>query len=136
MVHGAPMGTPCPFCHPRPGRLVAECAHTRTLRDGFPVSPGHTLVVPRRHVAGYFEVTPAERNAIQRALLAARDALLRELAPAGFNIGVNDGPAAGQTVMHLHVHLIPRYRGDQPDPRGGVRRVLPERAHHWSRAGE
>ena len=125
----------CPFCAPEPARLVAQCPLTRTLRDRFPVSPGHTLVVPRRHVAGYFEATPAERSAIQGALLAAREDLLRELAPDGFNIGVNDGPAAGQTVMHLHVHLIPRYRGDQPDPRGGVRRVLPGRADQWSRVG-
>jgi diadenosine tetraphosphate (Ap4A) HIT family hydrolase len=101
------------------------------LHDGFPVSPGHTLIVPRRHIASPSEATPEEFAAIWSLLIEARAGIERELKPDGFNIGVNDGRAAGQTVMHLHVHLIPRFAGDSPDPRGGVRWVLPEKARYW-----
>ena len=101
------------------------------IRDGFPVSPGHTLIIPRRHVASFFEVTDAERTDLMALLAAARDDLDRQFGPAGYNIGINDGTAAGQTVSHLHIHLIPRYDGDRDDPRGGVRWVLPAKAAYW-----
>lgn len=104
------------------------------IRDAYPVSPGHTLVIPRRHMASMFEASVEE----QRDLFALLDKARRELevtnAPAGFNICVNDGPAAGQTVPHLHVHLIPRYPDDIPDPRGGVRWLFPEKARYWQEA--
>src|SRR5688500_11615636 len=88
--------------------------------DRFPVSPGHALLVLRRHVPSWFDATAAERLELLTACEAARDAIVvRGYAPAGYNIGVNDGPAAGQTVPHLHVHMIPRYIGDVSDPRGG-----------------
>lgn len=122
----------CPFCAPAPAALVAETALTWTLRDAFPVSPGHTLVVPKRHVADALEATDAEMAEIWQALRAAAAALRETHRPAGFNIGVNAGRAAGQTVMHLHWHLIPRYEGDQPDPRGGIRRIFPALADYWS----
>ena len=118
---------PCPFCAPPAPRVVSQTATTLTIRDGFPVSPGHTLVIPKRHVATFFDATRAELADLTDALFAAREALDRELSPAGYNIGVNCGPAAGQTVMHLHVHLIPRYTGDVADPRGGVRHCIPGR---------
>lgn len=102
------------------------------IRDAYPVSPGHTLVVPARHVASFFDTTPGERTAMLDLLDAAKRQLQVEFDPAGYNIGVNDGAAAGQTVGHLHIHLIPRYPGDQPDPRGGVRWVIPERADYWT----
>ena len=121
----------CPFCKPVPRGLVAETELTRTIRDTKPVSPGHTLVVPRRHFASYFEATPEELTAIQEALFTAREAAMAEFGPDAFNIGVNDGWAAGQTVMHLHVHLIPRFMGDRDDPRGGVRWMIPEKAQYW-----
>jgi diadenosine tetraphosphate (Ap4A) HIT family hydrolase len=89
--------------------------------------------MPRRHVASLFEATEAERRALWQALGRARAALEREFHPDGYNLGVNDGAAAGQTVMHLHVHLIPRYRGDVADPRGGVRHCIPGRGYY--RAG-
>jgi diadenosine tetraphosphate (Ap4A) HIT family hydrolase len=89
------------------------------LLNGFPVSPGHTLVIPRRHVASFFDITDAERVDLMTLLAAVRDDLDREVRPAAYNIGINDGTAAGQTVPHLHVHLIPRYAGDRDDPRGG-----------------
>lgn len=102
------------------------------MLDAYPVSEGHCLIVPRRHVASWFDATADER-AEMLDLLAQTRTYLRDLhAPDGYNIGINDGVAAGQTVPHLHLHLIPRYAGDRPDPRGGVRWVIPERADYWS----
>lgn len=101
------------------------------IRDGYPVSPGHTLILPRRHIGSFFEIDPVEREALLILLDEAKRRLEKEFHPDGFNIGINDGAAAGQTVPHLHIHLIPRYAGDQPDPRGGVRWVIPEKAKYW-----
>jgi len=101
------------------------------VRDGFPVSPGHTLVIPKRHVATFFDITEEEQMAIGRAIQKAKIVLDQEFTPDGYNIGINNGEAAGQTVFHLHLHLIPRYEGDCEDPRGGVRWVLPEKAVYW-----
>jgi diadenosine tetraphosphate (Ap4A) HIT family hydrolase len=89
------------------------------IRDGFPVSPGHTLLIPRRHVASFFDLSAAERASLMTLLDWAKAEIEREHRPAGFNIGINDGPAAGQTVSHLHVHLIPRYLGDAAAPVAG-----------------
>lgn len=111
--------------------------------DAFPVSPGHTLIMPKRHVTRFFDTTTEERLAMFELL----DKVKRELSssplagedrgggsgaqPAAYNIGVNDGALAGQTIMHVHVHLIPRYPGDDSDPRGGVRRIFPKKAKYW-----
>jgi diadenosine tetraphosphate (Ap4A) HIT family hydrolase len=102
------------------------------FRDAYPVTPGHTLVIPVRHVPSFFDTTLEERVAMLGLLDEARKLLQLDFAPAGYNIGINDGCAAGQTVGHLHIHLIPRYPGDRPDPRGGVRWVIPERANYWT----
>jgi diadenosine tetraphosphate (Ap4A) HIT family hydrolase len=123
---------PCPFCPPPADRVVASNDLAVAIRDGYPVSPGHTLVIPKRHVASLADVTKDEAAALWSLLAEARAQLDAELKPDGYNVGVNDGRAAGQTVMHLHVHLIPRYEGDRPDPRGGVRWVIPEKADYWS----
>jgi diadenosine tetraphosphate (Ap4A) HIT family hydrolase len=125
------MSTPCPFCTLDDERIVASNELAVVIRDGFPVSPGHTLVVPRRHVASWFEATAEEQRAILDLLTEAKQQLDVEHSPAGYNIGINDGPAAGQTIRHLHMHLIPRYNGDNEDPRGGVRWVFPHRAAYW-----
>jgi len=119
---------PCPFCEIELTRLVASNELAVAIRDRFPVNPGHTLVIPRRHVASWFEATPQEQVAIM-ALLAEVKAQLdgSTSPPEGYNVGINVGETAGQTVMHLHVHLIPRFEGDVSDPRGGVRSVVPER---------
>ena len=127
------MSPPCPFCSLPVERFVLESAYAVALRDAFPVSPGHTLIIPRRHVASFFDVTDAERSDLMSLLAAARDDLDREFRPAGYNIGINDGAAAGQTVPHVHVHLIPRFAGDREDPRGGVRWVLPDKAVYWDK---
>ena len=127
------MAPTCPFCSLPRDRILHERETAFAIRDGFPVSPGHTLVIPKRHVASLFEVTDAERIDLMSLLVAARDDLDREFRPAGYNIGINDGAAAGQTVPHLHIHLIPRYAGDRDDPRGGVRWVLPDKAAYWGK---
>lgn len=102
------------------------------IRDGFPVSRGHTLIVPRRHVATFFDTTIEERIEMFDLLDKVKRALDAEFQPVAYNIGVNDGPGAGQTIPHLHVHLIPRYLGDNDDPRGGVRWIFPKKAKYWT----
>lgn len=123
---------PCPFCTLPDARVVEENEFAVLIRDGYPVSPGHSLVIPKRHVGSFFEVTAAERAALLALLDKAKDLVERDHTPAGYNIGINDGAAAGQTVPHLHIHLIPRYTGDQEDPRGGVRWVIPDKADYWT----
>lgn len=124
----------CPFCSLPASRIVAEDTLTLTIRDGFPVSPGHTLVIPRRHVASLFDASAEEQRAIWDAVRTARTALSSDLRPDGWNIGVNDGAAAGQTVMHVHVHLIPRFAGDVSDPRGGVRHCVIGKGYYHAAA--
>ena len=128
----APSPNPCPFCQLDPVRILAEDALTVVYRDGFPVSPGHTVIIPRRHVATLFEATREEQAALLDALAEAKAIVDRQHQPDGYNIGINHGAAGGQSVPHLHIHLIPRYRGDKEDPRGGVRWVLPDKAKYWS----
>lgn len=120
----------CPFCDPDRDRVFLESDLAFALWDGFPVSEGHALVIPRRHVASWFDTTPAEREAIFELVDRVRETILERHAPQGFNVGINVGEAAGQTVFHLHVHVIPRYHGDVADPTGGVRYVIPERANY------
>jgi diadenosine tetraphosphate (Ap4A) HIT family hydrolase len=109
---------------------VAANALAFAVRDAFPVSPGHTLVVPRRLVATWFDATRAEQHALLDLVEVVRRALDAERQPDGYNVGFNAGIAAGQTVLHLHVHVIPRYAGDVPDPRGGVRHVIPGKGNY------
>lgn len=125
------MSDSCPFCSLPEERLVDANDLAVVVRDGFPVSKGHSLVIPRRHVGSWFDVTPEEQRALLELLGRARRQLDGEFSPDGYNIGINDGPAAGQTVRHLHIHLIPRYAGDTEDPRGGVRWVFPHKAAYW-----
>jgi diadenosine tetraphosphate (Ap4A) HIT family hydrolase len=121
---------PCAFCTLPSERIISSNAHGMTIRDAFPVSPGHTLIIPRRHFGSFFDLQRHEREDLLALLEAAKVQLDREHAPQGYNIGINDGPAAGQTVPHLHIHLIPRYLGDRQDPRGGVRWIIPEQADY------
>ena len=114
----------CPFCTPQ-SSPEHTLAHIR--QDLYPVSPGHLLVIPNRHVADWFELTAEEQQAVMELVNLAKARLDETLKPDGYNIGINCGEAAGQTVMHVHCHLIPRYRGDTQTPRGGVRGVIPEK---------
>jgi len=124
---------PCLFCSIPAEQVVVEHPLALAARDSYPVSKGHTLIIPRRHVASFFETTEEERRAMLKLLDEMKAMLDREHRPDGYNIGINNGPAAGQTVMHVHMHLIPRYKGDLPDPRGGVRWVIPEKAAYWDK---
>jgi len=121
----------CAFCTLPSARVIDENATAIVIRDGYPVSPGHTLLIPKRHTGSFFDLSELERGDLLALLDRAKLVLDEELHPQGYNIGINDGAAAGQTVPHLHVHLIPRFDGDLPDPRGGVRWVIPAKAKYW-----
>ena len=124
---------PCVFCTRAPKETVHEHALAFVTRDSYPLTKGHTLVVPRRHVQSFFELTAEERAAMVELLAIAKKSLDAEHGPDGYNVGINDGAAAGQTVMHVHMHLIPRYADDTTDPRGGVRWIFPDRAAYWDK---
>lgn len=116
----------CFFCEIDDNRIVAQNARAVAFLDKFPVTPGHTLIVPRRHVSDYFDLHQPELNAIQQLINEQRTALLEnDGSISGFNVGINSGQSAGQTIFHCHVHLIPRRNGDTDDPAGGVRGVIP-----------
>ena len=119
------MESKCIFCNQEEIILDNELAWARY--DKYPVSPGHLLIITKRHVADFFDTTIEERRALNSLLEECKKMLDREYSPDGYNIGVNCGTAAGQTIMHLHIHLIPRYHGDMDNPRGGVRGVIPEK---------
>jgi diadenosine tetraphosphate (Ap4A) HIT family hydrolase len=113
----------CPFCSEDDAIVKNEHAYARF--DKYPVNPGHVLVIPRRHVSSFFETSQSERREMLNLVDEMKSFLDRKYSPDGYNIGVNVGETAGQTVMHVHMHLIPRYKGDIPNPRGGVRGVIP-----------
>ena len=115
----------CELC--TPSDVVAENALAYVRRDNHALSRGHVLVVPKRHVADFFDMAADEQAAVLQLLNGAQRRIQREHSPDGYNIGVNIGRAAGQSRMHVHVHLIPRYTGDVPDPAGGIRCVLAKR---------
>jgi diadenosine tetraphosphate (Ap4A) HIT family hydrolase len=119
----------CPFCGLERSRILLENEAATAFPDGFPVAEGHTLVVPRRHVSSLFDLPEEELAALWKLVALVRGKLMEGLRPDGFNVGLNDGPAAGQTVTHAHV--IPRRAGDVADPRGGVRWVVPSKAAYW-----
>jgi superfamily II DNA or RNA helicase/diadenosine tetraphosphate (Ap4A) HIT family hydrolase len=123
----------CPFCHPSAERIFHAGDRVLGIWDAFPVAPHHALLIPKRHVSDWFGATPEERSELAEATLTAQRLILARAEgapPDGFNIGINAGEAAGQTVFHLHVHVIPRYRGDVAQPRGGVRNVIPARGDY------
>lgn len=120
----------CPFCSPGADRIFYRDSLVIGLWDSFPVTPGHALLIPTRHVPTWFEASHEERIALMRAIDAARLAIESNFGADGYNIGINNGEVAGQTVLHLHVHVIPRRRGDMSDPRGGVRHVIPEKGNY------
>jgi diadenosine tetraphosphate (Ap4A) HIT family hydrolase len=117
----------CPFCTLDTDRqVITESATAYAIYDKYPVSKGHALVIPKRHVANYFELSFKEQSACWLVVNRVKEILGEKYQPQGFNIGVNAGQAAGQTVSHVHIHLIPRYEGDVDTPDGGVRGVIPE----------
>lgn len=117
----------CIFCNLPQSEKIAESDLCFAMFDGFPVSKGHVLIIPKRHVADYFDLTDEEIMAMQHMMKEIKERLDEEFSPDGYNVGVNVNEAAGQTVFHVHMHLIPRYRGDVENPRGGVRGVIPHK---------
>jgi diadenosine tetraphosphate (Ap4A) HIT family hydrolase len=117
----------CPFCPTNESNRLISNNYCYAIFDRYPVSDGHILIIPHRHVSSYFDTTGDEKDAIRNTIELCKQLLDQQYRPDGYNIGINIGEPAGQTVMHCHVHLIPRYVGDLNDPRGGVRGVIPKK---------
>lgn len=126
------VNTTCPFCSLDKSRHVLTNDNVYAIYDSHPVSPGHSLIIPKRHISSFFDATREEQIALLDLVNQMQQVLINERSPDGFNVGINVGEAAGQTILHLHIHLIPRYVDDQPDPRGGVRWIFPDKAQYWS----
>ena len=122
--------TDCPFCNPDPSEIILRNESGFVMADHYPVSPGHLLVIPWRHVPDYFQATEMEILDLHRLIRGGQDVLMEHYSPGGFNIGINIGKIAGQSIFHLHIHLIPRYSGDHPNPRGGVRHLIPGKGNY------
>jgi diadenosine tetraphosphate (Ap4A) HIT family hydrolase len=114
----------CPFCNPTTAEIVLSNDLAFARFDEFPVNPGHILIIPKRHVSSYFDTTQEEQQSMNELLLACKHLLDTKYEPDGYNVGINIGEAAGQSVFHVHMHLIPRYVGDIDNPRGGIRKVI------------
>ncbi len=121
----------CPFCELNAADVIAASEFAFAFRDRYPVAEYHTLVIPRRHVASLFELDAYELADVWALVAEVRQTLAEEFEIEAFNVGVNDGLPAGQTVLHAHVHVIPRAYGDSDDPRGGIRWVIPDKARYW-----
>ena len=124
------MTNSCPFCDLDDSRIFLESDFYWVLWDGFPVSPGHALIIPKAHVTDWFSASADLQMALSAAISDVKSEIEKHHKPDGFNVGFNAGSAAGQTVDHLHIHVIPRYEGDMIDPRGGVRHVIPEKGNY------
>ena len=121
-------GEKCPFCRlSRHVEIICETATCVAFYDGYPVSSGHALIIPKRHVASYFDLTNHEREAMNVMLLYVKKCIDERFHPDGYNIGINVNETAGQSVFHVHMHIIPRYKGDVKNPKGGVRGVIPNK---------
>ena len=118
----------CIFCNSTNILINGEYSYSRL--DGYPVSEGHCLIIPKRHVGSIDELTDVELKDLYTVLHQTKILILETYIPDGFNIGINEGEAAGQTVEHLHIHIIPRYKGDVECPRGGVRGVIPSKCNY------
>lgn len=125
------MHTDCPFCDLPDERRWVEDEFAVAAPDLYPATSGHTLVLPRRHVASIFDLEEREQIALWVMVGRVREILRRRDHPDAFTIGINDGMAAGQTILHAHIHVIPRHLGDVPDPTGGLRGILPDKARYW-----
>jgi diadenosine tetraphosphate (Ap4A) HIT family hydrolase len=118
----------CPFCGPLTDRsILTESELAFAVYDKYPVNPGHVLVIPKTHCSNYFDLSLEEQSACWQLLNEVKNLIQQAFEPDGFNVGINVGESAGQTVPHVHLHLIPRYQNDVSDPRGGVRGVIPDR---------
>lgn len=122
---------PCPFCSEQlRNRIILQNDTFQAVYDLFPVSAGHILIIPKRHITSFFDLTNKELEDFYSMLQISRVKILEEYSPDGYNIGINDGPAAGQTIPHLHIHLIPRFVGDDKHPEGGVRKIISNKVEY------
>ena len=125
----------CPFCSIAEQMpidvILIENEHSLAFRDLYPISKGHTLVIPKEHIEDYFHLSSEQTQSIWSLVAEIKELLQESYKPDGFNVGINIGSAAGQTVSHCHVHVIPRYEGDIQDPRGGIRWTIPQNARYW-----
>jgi len=117
----------CIFCNIERDRIITENETAYAIYDIFPVNKGHMLIIPKKHIKDYFETNEQDKDGLWKLVDECKKIVDKEFNPDGYNIGINCGEAAGQTVMHLHIHLIPRYIGDIDNPKGGVRGVIPEK---------
>jgi diadenosine tetraphosphate (Ap4A) HIT family hydrolase len=118
----------CPFCTPDPEReIIVESATVYSIYDKFPVNDGHALIIPKRHCEDYFNLTFQDQSDCFLMLNKVKEIVSLKFNPDGFNIGINVGEKAGQTIQHVHIHLIPRFNGDVEEPKGGVRGVIPNK---------
>ncbi|MCL7927545.1 MAG: HIT domain-containing protein [marine benthic group bacterium] len=125
------MDPECPFCTWPPDRIWLASERAIVVPDNYPAAEGHCLVLPRAHVGSLWDLSLDEQLEVWNLVAEARDLLAGRHAPDGFTVGVNDGLAAGQTIPHAHVHVIPRHLGDVSDPTGGLRGILPHKARYW-----
>ena len=125
------MDNNCPFCKAESERdIIASSSLSVAFFDGFPVSPGHALIIPKRHVSSFFDLSKEEQQDLLNLADRVKRIVEERYHPDGYNIGINVGEAAGQSIFHVHMHLIPRYKGDVPNPRGGVRGVIPAKQNY------
>ena len=117
--------TKCPFCKIEEHQILYHNDAAVAIKDKYPVQHGHMLIIPKRHVESYFELTEIEILALHQLLQLCKREIDEKYKPDGYNVGVNVGHQGGQTVFHVHMHLIPRYKGDIEDPRGGIRKAIP-----------
>ena len=121
----------CPFCLIEENReIICESKGALAIPDKFPISPGHMLIVPKQHVSDYFELSEAEQQELWQLVNRCKASLTERYRPDGFNVGINVGPTAGQTIFHVHIHLIPRYKGDVKNPKGGIRHTIPGKGYY------
>lgn len=122
----------CPFCNPDPHReLILESATVYAIYDKFPVNDGHALIIPKRHCSDYFQLSFREQSACWFVLNKVKEIISKKFNPEGYNVGININQTAGQTIDHVHIHLIPRYSGDVEIPEGGVRGVIPDKQQYF-----
>ncbi len=129
----------CIFCkllRDSPHKIIAQNNTFFAIYDEFPVSRGHALLIPKRHVESFFDITKEELDDLFELIKKVKEIVDKEFNPDGYNIGVNEGRAAGKTIDHLHIHLIPRYEGDVENPVGGVRNVIPGKSDYMKLAGK
>lgn len=120
----------CIFCSPDTGQILRQDEHFYIIEDKYPVAPGHLLIISHEHRRDYFELSSEERAGLGAAIHSAKKLIESRFKPDGYNIGINNGAAAGQTIFHFHCHVIPRFAGDSSDPRGGVRHCIPGKGYY------